>query len=67
MLKISCRDIGGGCDFVASGETADGAKGALMEHARRDHADMLGSLTPEQMQAAQQRMDEYLASPAARA
>lgn len=68
MLKMSCRDLGSAdCDYVARGQTADDVKGDLLRHAEEDHPDMFAAMTPEEMTAAGARMDEYLASPAARA
>ncbi|HUG40861.1 MAG TPA: DUF1059 domain-containing protein [Longimicrobiales bacterium] len=68
MLKMSCRDLGSAdCDYVARGDTADVVKQDLMRHAEADHREMFAAMTPEQMESARARMDEYLASPAARA
>lgn len=68
MLKMSCRDLGSAdCDHVATGETADDVKRNLLSHAESAHAEMFAAMTPEQMESAQARMDEYLSSPAARA
>ena len=68
MLKMSCRDLGSAdCDYVARGKTADDVKRDLLRHAEADHPDRFASMTPEQMEGARARMDEYLASPAAQA
>lgn len=68
MLKMSCRDLGSAdCDYMASGATADDVKHALLAHAENDHPDMFAAMTPEQMEDAGRRMNQYLSSPAARA
>lgn len=68
MLKMSCRDLGGAdCDYVARGDTADDVKRDLMRHAEADHPEKFAAMTPEEMEGARARMEEYLASPAARA
>lgn len=68
MLKMSCKDLGStDCDYVARGGTADDVKRDLIRHAEADHPDMFATMTPEQMESAGVRMDEYLASPAAQA
>lgn len=35
--KMSCRDVGPDCDFVARGETDDEVMGQVAEHARSAH------------------------------
>ncbi|MBW3554845.1 MAG: DUF1059 domain-containing protein, partial [Gemmatimonadetes bacterium] len=68
MLKMSCRDLGSAdCDYVARGKTAEDVKRNLLRHAESDHPDRFAAMTPEQTESAGRRMDEYLASPAARA
>lgn len=61
MKSLSCKDIGSmDCNFTATGDTAEAVKEAMFAHAQDAHADVLASMTPEQMQAVQQRMDELL-------
>ena len=36
--KMSCRDVGPDCDFVARGETDDEVMGQVAEHARTAHS-----------------------------
>lgn len=51
MKTIKCADVGGeGCDFTASGETAEEVKGKLSEHAKVAHAEMMKNATPESME-----------------
>jgi predicted small metal-binding protein len=35
--KMSCRDVGPDCDFVARGESDDEVMGQVAEHARAAH------------------------------
>ena len=35
--RMSCRDVGPDCDFVARGETDDEIMGQVAEHARTAH------------------------------
>ena len=43
--KMSCRDVGRDCDFVARGETDDEVMGQVAEHARTAHG--MGEVPPE--------------------
>lgn len=61
MKSLSCKDIGSmDCNFTATGETAEAVKQAMFAHAQQEHADVLASMTPQQMQEVTQRMDELL-------
>jgi predicted small metal-binding protein len=52
--------VGGDCDFVATGETAEEVKMALFVHAQKAHKDMLASMSPEELNKIAQKMDEIL-------
>jgi predicted small metal-binding protein len=49
------------CNFKAKGQTADEVKQAMFAHAEQAHSDVLKSMTPQQMQEIQQRMEQLLA------
>lgn len=49
MLKFACKDTGVDCDFVATGETVEEIKEKAFAHAGVVHADLLKSMTEEQM------------------
>jgi predicted small metal-binding protein len=49
MLKFACKDTGGDCDFVATGETMDELKEKVFAHANVVHAEELKSMTEEQL------------------
>lgn len=62
MKSMSCADLGGmDCNFKATGQSADEVKQAMFAHAEEQHPDVLKSMTPQQMQEIQQRMDQLLA------
>jgi predicted small metal-binding protein len=62
MKQLSCSEMGGQCDFVARGETADQVKERMFAHAAKDHPEMFRSMTPEMQRQMQARMDGLLAS-----
>ena len=45
MRRISCRDIGVECDFVATGKTDDEVMRACAEHGKKAHN--MAELPPE--------------------
>jgi predicted small metal-binding protein len=49
MLKFACKDAGVDCDFVATGETAEEVKEKAFAHAGVVHAELLQSMTQEQL------------------
>ena len=62
-MKLSCSDLGSSdCTHTVQGNTAEQTKKAFLKHAQDDHADLVASLTAEQMIAMEHRMDEVLAA-----
>ncbi len=62
MKTIKCSDIGPrGCGFAAVGKNDAEVKKALLDHARKDHADMMKKMTPVQMKQAEDKMNAILA------
>jgi predicted small metal-binding protein len=49
MLSFACKDTGVDCDFVATGETAEDVKEKAFAHAGVVHADLMKSMTEEQL------------------
>ena len=49
MLKFACRDLGVDCDFVTTGETAEGVKQKAFAHAGVVHADMLKAMNADEL------------------
>ncbi|MCW5850590.1 MAG: DUF1059 domain-containing protein [Anaerolineae bacterium] len=57
-MQLACRDLGMDCDHVVTGDTVAEIKQKALAHAQEVHADMLRSMTPEQMAG----MDQFLES-----
>lgn len=49
MLTFACQDAGVDCNFVATGETVEEVKTNAFAHAGVVHADLLKSMTEEQL------------------
>lgn len=49
MLTFACKDAGVDCAFVSTGETVDDVKQRAFEHAGVAHAELLKSMTEEQL------------------
>ena len=49
MLKFACKDAGVDCDFIATGETVEEVKEKAFAHAGVAHAEILKSMTEEQL------------------
>ncbi len=61
MKTIKCSDIGPkGCGFAAIGKNDAEVKKALMDHAKKDHADMMKKMTPAQLKQADDKMNQLL-------
>ena len=61
MKNLACRDIGGECDFVASGETADEVKRAMYDHAGQTHPELLANMDEQEKEELEELMDKMLA------
>ncbi|MCL5958846.1 MAG: DUF1059 domain-containing protein [Chloroflexi bacterium] len=62
MLQFACKDMGMGFDdgFVATGATVEEVKQKAMEHAQEKHADMLKSMSPEQMAEMDKKLESLI-------
>jgi predicted small metal-binding protein len=49
MLKFACKDVGVDCDYIATGETVEAVKENAFAHAGVAHADILRSMSQEQL------------------
>jgi len=49
MKTFKCRDLEMDCDFVATGNTVEEVKQKAFEHAGKVHADLLKSMSTQQM------------------
>lgn len=57
MLKFACKDAGVDCDFVATGETAEEVREKAFAHAGVVHAEILKSMTAEQLEELTQTVE----------
>ena len=57
MLKFACKDAGVDCDFVATGETAEEVKQKAFDHAGVVHAEIMRSMTQEQLEELAKTVD----------
>jgi predicted small metal-binding protein len=49
METFACKSLGIDCDFSVTGATKEDVMKAAMEHGSTVHADMMTTMTPEQM------------------
>ena len=45
MMKVSCKDLGADCDFVAMGETKDEVVKKMMDHGMSEHKAMMEGMS----------------------
>lgn len=60
LKRLGCRDVGGDCDFITTGETAEEVKMALFVHAQEAHKDMLANMSPEELSKIIEKIDGIL-------
>ena len=60
MKKLSCKDMGTDCGFVATGETAEEVKNKMVEHAKMDHAEMFNKMSEDEKTGMMKMMDEKM-------
>ncbi len=49
MLKFECKNLGTNCPYVATGDTVEDVKMNAQKHAQTVHKDLLGKMTPQQI------------------
>ena len=61
-MKLACEEVvpNLGCDYVATGETADEVQAAMMAHGGENHSDLMDGMSPEEMQKAGQEMGAHI-------
>ena len=62
MKELKCREVGGLCDFIASGETGEEAKQKLMIHGMEAHAAKMSVMSEDDKQKMMDKMDEMTAT-----
>lgn len=59
-MQVTCRNLRGDCDYVATGKTADGVKKAMFDHAAVTHKAVLAKMTESDKQRVSNKMDNIL-------
>ena len=61
-MKLKCDDVvsGLGCDYVATGATADEVHGAMMAHGGATHGELMEDKSAEEMMQAKSEMDSHI-------
>jgi predicted small metal-binding protein len=62
MMKVSCKDLGESCDFVAEGSSVDEVKQRLMDHGMSEHREMMEKMTEDEKSQMMMKIDEVLAT-----
>jgi len=58
--RLSCSQIGGDCDFVATGGTADEVKRELLAHVEDVHRQRASRMSADEREALDIRIDQVL-------
>lgn len=61
MYSLSCRDLGGDCDYTVKGETVEEIKTGMFAHAADAHAEKLANMSDEDKAGFVQKMEKILA------
>jgi hypothetical protein len=61
-MELACEEVvpNLGCDYVATGGSADEVHATMMGHGGENHSDLMDGKTPEEMQKAGQEMDAHI-------
>lgn len=61
-MELKCDDVvpGLGCNFVATGSTAEEVHGAMMAHGGVVHVNLMDGKSPEEMVTAKTEMDAHI-------
>jgi len=58
--KLSCRELGGDCDYIAKGETVEDVKRDLLAHVAETHGRRLANMSNDEREAFDIRIDQVL-------
>jgi predicted small metal-binding protein len=58
--RLSCRELGGDCDFVAVAETRQAVKSELLAHVAEAHRQRAARMTTDEREALDVRIDQVL-------
>ena len=61
-MELKCDDVvsGLGCDFVATGDSSDAVRDAMLGHGGAVHADLMAGMSPEEAQQAYGEMVSHI-------
>jgi len=61
-MQLACEAVvpGIGCDYVATGDSADAVHGAMMAHGGETHANLMDGKSPEEMMQMKDEMDSHI-------
>jgi hypothetical protein len=61
-MELACEEVVPdlGCDYVATGDSADDVRAAMMAHGGQKHSSLMDGKTPDEMQQAGQEMDAHI-------
>lgn len=61
-MQLACDDVVPdlGCDYVASGETAEAVHSAMMAHGAQAHSNLMDGMTEAEMQTAGAEMSAHI-------
>jgi predicted small metal-binding protein len=60
LLAFACKDAGVDCDYIATGETAEAVKQNAFAHAGVVHAEILKSMSQEQLAALTRTVEAHI-------
>jgi len=58
--RVSCRQLGGDCDYVAEGATRDEVKKEWLAHLATAHGERTSRMSPDERGARDIRIDQVL-------
>ncbi|MCI0433163.1 MAG: DUF1059 domain-containing protein [Gemmatimonadetes bacterium] len=60
MPRLSCKELGGDCDYVAEADTIEDVKRELLTHAARTHRHRIETMSQDEREAFDIRIDQVL-------
>jgi predicted small metal-binding protein len=57
---LSCRELGGDCDFVAAGKEPEEVKETMLAHMGKAHVERSSKMSPDERDALDVRIDQVL-------
>ena len=61
-VRLSCRDLGGDCGYVAEGKDAEEVKRSLLSHMEEAHRARTSRMSSDEREALDVRIDRVLRS-----